>query len=96
MIIGGLKSAGNSRKAVAVGDAQRLYAEVFCLFEKLIAGACAAQERKMRGHLKFGITGRAHAKTPWMNQPCEPVSTCSPSPERKIQKRSPLSFSTVK
>ncbi|MNK65669.1 hypothetical protein D3C87_849680 [compost metagenome] len=91
-----LVSAGNARKAVAIHDTQRLDAEVFGLFEKLFAGACAAQEGKMRGHLKFGITRRAHAKTPWMNQPCEPVSACSPSPERKIQKRSPLSFSTVK
>ncbi|MNV18645.1 hypothetical protein D3C71_1094790 [compost metagenome] len=91
-----LVGAGNARKAVAVDNAERLDAEVFGLFEKLLAGACAAQEGKMRGHLKFGITRRAHAKTPWMNQPCEPVSACSPSPERKIQKRSPLSFSTVK
>lgn len=96
MIIGRFISAGNGRKAIAIDDAECLDTEIFCLFEQFITGTCTAQEGEMRGHLKLGIARRAHAKTPWMNQPCEPVSVCSPSPERKIQKRSPLSFSTVK
>ncbi len=63
MIIGGLIGTGNSGKAVSINNAQRLNAEGFCLFEKLVAGACATQKGKMRGDLQLGITRRTHAKT---------------------------------
>ena len=53
----------------------------------------AAQEAEMCRDLEFHV---AHAKIPCRNQRCEPVAASSPSPERKIQKRSPASSSTRK
>ena len=56
----------------------------------------AAQEREMRSALAARHSARAHPKIPCRNQRCEPVAASSPSPARKIQKRSPASSSTWK
>jgi hypothetical protein len=75
-------SADNAGNAVAVGDRQRLDAELGCLFEQFLARARAAQERKMRGALQLSIACRAHPKIPCRNQWCEPVAVSSPLPAR--------------
>ena len=98
---GGLIGADDAGERIAIDDGQRFDAEMRRLRKQLLTGAGTPQEREMRGdlqlgiaRLRFGIFG--HPKIPCRNQDCVPVSGCSPSPDRKIQKRSPCSSSTWK
>lgn len=58
--LGGFLGADETGDSVSVGDGERLQIADGGLSEQLIAPARAAQEREMRGALKFGIAEVRH------------------------------------
>ena len=88
--------ADDAGQRTAVDDRHRLDAQGGGLLEQFLAGTRPAQKREMRGALQLDIARGGHPKIPCINHRCEPVAASSPSPARKIQKRSPASSSTWK
>ena len=93
--LGGFMRADDAGERVAVGDGERLDADRGGLGEQFLAGRRAAQEREMRRDLELDIAGHREdpVQVPTLRSP---VAASSPSPARKIQKRSPASSSTWK